>query len=252
MNVKESLWLAGRLVTRLGLAPNLKNYRGIVCGTQETIPQNFAGTGKSVSILRADLGALHPGKAFEAGAWVVTLQTEVTFAPGAQCNPLIGRISMGDGAQAQVVEVDIGRGACFQVPCGTIEVSARLDAPPAGFVAPTSQIVRVGVHRGFSSAPITRTFYFVSGAAPVAANILVPPQSIYLNAFGVAAEDPAALLQFNTGVGALLPAYSGAQARAAANMGTGLAIPMGALALGIVLPVTAAPTLNMIQFGLRL
>jgi hypothetical protein len=235
----------------LGLRPVMQNYATIKYGNRVTIPGVIAGTGQTVPLLRADIREAHSGKSFEAGAWVLTLSTQIEFdgTPAPSCNPLIARVSMGDGAISQIIEVDIQRGAAFQIPSGSVQVDAFLEAPPFGFNIPATQTVFCQIHRGFSASKPTRTFYFADPGGALGVAQTSPPMATHMNAFGVGAVLIGTLYIFRAGGGALssLETYTGVDLFNAAKVGTGISIPSAAQSVTTTFPA-AGGALELLQF----
>lgn len=235
----------------LGARPVLQNYNTIKYGNQVTIPGAIAGTPQTIPLLRADIREANPGRAFEAGAWVLTLSTEAVFegVPPPSCNPLLARIALGDGAVHQIIEVDIQKGVAFQIPAGSVQVDAFLEAPPGGFSVPDTQQVTCQIHRGFSSAKPTRTFFAADPGGALALALRVPPMSRLFNAFGVGPVLAAASYTFRAGGGGLssLETYIGTDLFAAAKLGTGICVPKAAQSVSITLP-PAGGALALYQF----
>lgn len=235
----------------VGARPVLQNYNTIKYGNQVTIPGAIAGSPQTIPLLRADIREANPGRCYEAGAWVLTLSTEAEFAgvPPPSCNPLVARIALGDGAVHQIIEVDIQRGAAFQIPAGSVQVDAFLEGPPAGFSVPTTQQVTCQIHRGFSSAKPTRTIFAADPGGALALAIPVPPMSRTFNAFGVGPVLAAATYTFRAGGGGLssLETYIGTDILAANKLGTGILVPKAAQSVSITLPA-AGGALALYQF----
>lgn len=240
-----------RVVSLLGARPALQNYNTIKYGNQVTIPGALAGSGQAVQLLRADIREAHPSKVYEAGAWVLTLSTDPVFAGVAppSCNPLIARVALGDGAVHQIIEVDIQRGAAFQIPSGSVQIDAILESPPAGFNVPATQIVTCQIHRGFSSAKPTRTFFAADPGGALALALPVPPMSKLFNAFGVGPVTAAATYSFRAGGGGLssLEGYVGTDILAANKLGTGILVPRAAQSVSVNLPASGG-ALALYQF----
>lgn len=235
----------------VGARPVLQNYNTIKYGNQVAIPGAIAGTPQTIPLLRADIREANPGRVYEAGAWVLTLSTEIEFAgtPAPSCNPLIARIALGDGAVHQIIEVDIQKGTAFQIPAGSVQVDAFIESPPSGFHVPATQQVTCQIHRGFSSAKPTRTFFAAEPGGALALSLLIPPMSKLFNAFGVGPVLAAANYTFRAGGGALasLETYIGTDLLAAAKLGTGISVPKAAQSVSITLPAVAG-ALALYQF----
>lgn len=148
-----------------------------------------------VRILEPNIAELDRARNYEAGAWVLTCST-VVRAPSPLVtpvfNPLLARVSFGDGSASTIVELDVAQGSSIQFPCGALQVDIIQQLPPAGFVLPASQKVTATVHRGFSSAAGTRSFAIAnSTAAPVVFTGPVPTGAKGMRGFGAGLTDAA-------------------------------------------------------------
>jgi hypothetical protein len=174
-----------------------------------------------VRILEPNIAELDVARNYEAGAWVLTLRSEVQLSPLNPApnilNTAFARISFGDGSAFTPVDLDISQGASIQLPCGALQVDIIQPQVPAlsPFVLPPKQTITATVHRGFSSSPGTRTFYFwanglaFAGAVPVGAKNVtawggpfqppsVAPGGLFLYAGQGASAVVPALLRFYT------------------------------------------------------
>jgi len=136
-------------------------------------------------LLDARLAELAPGRLFDSGAWVLTIQSAVLETPlaGQVVVPLVARISLGAGAAASPLEVDAFPGAIVPFHGDGIRVDLIWNALPAEAVAPGLEtvvpaLVRVvaTVRRGAARGIARRSFVLArSGAGSVIDTGLVPP-----------------------------------------------------------------------------
>lgn len=240
-----------KVVGLVGARPALVDYNRTTYGNTVQIPASRAGSGVVTPLLRADIRQAHPGKAFEAGAWVVTLRTDPIYTAGGY-NPLVGVVSLGDGAIAQTLEVDISRGVSFQVPCGAVEINARLDAAIAPNSVPDTQTVLCSVHRGFSTARPKRSFYqVVTAGAGVATVILIPNQADRMRVWGTESQLGTSTYLFVGGGGVFLGGFSGAEIKTAMLASGAVPVPSGAFAVGWA-TLHGVPGVQILEFDIAL
>jgi hypothetical protein len=240
-----------KVVGLVGARPVLIDYNRTTYGNTVTIPNTLAGTGRQTPLLRADIRQAHAGKAFEAGAWVVTLRTDPVYTAGGY-NPLIAVVSVGDGAIAQTLEVDIGRGTSFQVPCGAVQIDARLDAAIAPNVVPSTQTILCSVHRGFSSVRPKRSFYqLVTAGAGVATVIPIPNQADRMRVWGTESQLGTSTYLFVGGGGVFLGGFTGAEVKTAMLASGGVPVPSGAFAVGWA-TLHGVPGVQILEFDIAI
>lgn len=198
----------------------------VITGSQINEPQR---------LLEANIAELDQKRNYEAGAWVLTTSTQWTPGAGGvlQLNPIIGRLSFGDGSVTTPVEIDITNGATIQLPSGVAQLDAVLELPPPGTSPPAEQTITATIHRGFSSQVATRTFYGITAAGGgIVFGGRVPVGTKGVRVWG-AVEDTAnvanATLTFTPGGAGILWNYSQANMIAANNGGFRLGVPGGSL-----------------------
>jgi hypothetical protein len=128
---------------------------------------------EDVLLLEADLSGTQPGKPWDSGSWVLTLDDRASFSDGPTSPtspqrmicPTVARIAIGTGGATQLVEVDT-RNNSFQLPAANVSIRIGWDdrLPPilgatagAGYFLPDSVRVWGQLQRGFSSSSGKRT-----------------------------------------------------------------------------------------------
>lgn len=201
-------------------------------------------------ILQPNIADVEAAKKWEAGAWVLTARTEADLDPTLSIvNPLIARVSLGDGSATTPVEIDIVNGAAIQFPCGYLQVDLVLQPAPAGFTTPPTQKVTATLHRGFSSSRGSRSFYFATPVALPVGNF-VPAGAKEVRAFGGFLTAATTLFFFSgSTLASLLQAYTDVDFAAANLAGHGLNVPAAASSWAIS---GGAPGLGTVEFEISL
>jgi hypothetical protein len=157
---------------------------------------------------------------------------------------------VGDGAIAQTFEVDISRGASFQVPCGAVQIDARLDAAIAPNVVPDTQTILCSVHRGFSSVRPKRSFYqLVTAGAGVATVIILPNQAERMRVWGTESQLGTSTYLFVGGGGVFLGGFTGAEVKTAMLASGAVPVPSGAFAVAWA-TLHGVPGVQILEFDI--
>lgn len=227
------------------------HYRGIGLGRKITITSDSVGV--RLPLLVGDIERSNPERAYEAGSWVVSVNVIPTYAgEGLRCNPLILHVALADGSRTTTIEVDAGRSCTFQLPAGSTQVDAQLLEPPDGGLVPLTQDVQITMHRGFSTAQPTRSFWLAPGDEIVVA---VPHAAKTFQVYGACMISSSALYEFTADNLLVQPVtkYSGTEVDAATRAGIGVRVPECLGYLDAASDGTGEdPSLGLLQFTLGL
>lgn len=211
--------------------PKDPRYTSQQLGNKQTLTPGDEGA--AIRILSPNINELEAERRYEAGSWVLTCRTEVAeeAALVAVLNPLIARVSFGDGSAFTPVEIDVSNGASLQFPCGALQVDLILapEGIPANTKTPDSQEVTATLHRSFSSAKATRSFLLSNQTgAPASFEGRIPSAVAGVRGYGLPLAGPGGSLQLLTtsGTGGIvLVTYNAAQMAAASAGGFYLGVP---------------------------